>query len=91
MEKDNGIRTALYETVDEINTMTVKTKIVEDKHGDRELITTVSFDYTGSPAVMSNVLWTLTHGDRVDVSFSSQQGIMMDVLGKQKESVEASP
>jgi hypothetical protein len=78
----------LYETIDGISNPTVKTKIVETKNKDgdvedRELVTTVSFDYTGSPAAMSNVLWTLTAGNVVNVSFTSPQGVMKDIIEKQ--------
>ena len=54
-----------------------KVKVVEEKEKgeviDRELVTTVTLEYDGTPARLEEVLYTLRAGHAVDVTFSSPQ------------------
>jgi hypothetical protein len=71
-------------SIKQVKNPVIKSKIVETKEDgvvvDRELVTTVSFDYTGSPAKLSDVLYTLTAGNQVDVVFNTAQGVLATVL-----------
>jgi len=66
----------------------VKGKIVEDKEKgeviDRDIITSVTLEYTGTPGKLDNVLHTLRAGHAVDVTFSSPQ-LSLDLPEESKE------
>jgi putative NADH-flavin reductase len=68
-----------------------KVKIVEEKEKgeviDRELVTTVTLEYDGTPAKLDDVLYTLRAGHAVDVTFSSPQ-MSLDLPQKSKEPAE---
>jgi hypothetical protein len=92
--------------ISEITNPVTKSKLVEIKEDgevvDRTLVTTVSFDYEGSPAAMDKVLWMLKAGHAVSISFVSLQSTLDSVTisgggksvtfgKKEKELVESSP
>jgi putative NADH-flavin reductase len=74
----------INEIIKDVSNPTTKTKLVELKEDgevvDRTLVTTVSFDYEGTPGNMDKVLWALKNGQRVDIAFSSPQGTFESVL-----------
>ena len=57
--------------------MEVKSKIVEDKEKgeviDRDIVTSVTVEFIGTPGKLDNVLHTLRAGHAVDVTFSRPQ------------------
>ena len=61
----------------QVEKLEAKVKIVEEKEKgevvDRDLVTTVTLEYSGTPARLDDVLHTLRGGHAVDVTFSSPQ------------------
>jgi len=72
----------------QVEKLEAKVKIVEEKEKgevvDRELVTTVTLEYSGTPARLDDVLHTLRGGHAVDVTFSSPQ-LSLGIKEEKKE------
>lgn len=77
----------------QIEKLEAKVKIVEEKEKgeviDRDLVTTVTLEYSGTPARLDDVLHTLRAGHTVDVTFSSPQ-LSFGIEGKEEKVPAAS-
>lgn len=67
-----------------IENLEVKPKVVDElEKGEvvgHRLVSTIKFDVEGHPGKLSEVLFTMAHGDIVNVNFSSPQLVLEDVI-----------
>ena len=72
----------------QIDKLEAKVKIVEEKEKgeviDRQLVTSVTLEYQGTPAKLDDILYTLRAGHAVDVTFASPQLSLSGITGKEE-------
>jgi hypothetical protein len=63
-----------------IDKLELKAKVMEEKENgqvvDRHVVTSVKFEYEGTPLLMNQVLMAIASEHEVNVTFSSPQSIM---------------
>ena len=70
--------------IQDISNFTVKSKIVQDKDGDREIVTIVNFQVDGAPGRFDGVQQAIAAHHQVDVLMASPQ-MAMDMEPKTTE------
>lgn len=71
--------------VKDITNLEVKSKVVEDDKGDRQIVTMVKFDCHTSPKAFDMALLALTNRHQLDVVISSPQLV---IEGMSTEDIE---
>ncbi|MDV2988544.1 MAG: hypothetical protein P3T54_00055 [Dehalogenimonas sp.] len=68
-----------------LDKLTSKTKVVEEKEGDeivgRKLVTTITFDCEASPGAIGQIASLMRQGCPIDCTIGSKQAIMEFGLG----------